>query len=98
MLYPPGYRHIHSPYEGEAWYRAKGSTEWMGYKVHLSKICDEGQPHVITNFETTSAVELDVLVTEHNRQSLKAKRLLPEEHLLDGSYIDAELFVSAQDD
>jgi len=95
---PPGEHRIHSPYDLEARYSAKGSTEWVGYKAHLTEICDDDQPHVITNVETTLSVEQDVSVTEHIHADLQEKQLLPKEHLIDAGYIDAELLVSAQDD
>jgi transposase len=95
---PPGDRRIHSPYDLDARYSAKGSTEWVGFKAHLTETCDDDQPHVITNVETTLAVEQDVSVTECIHTALEAKHLLPNEHLLDAGYIDAELLVSAQDD
>lgn len=95
---PPGDKRIHSPYDLDARYSAKGSTEWVGYKVHLSEICDDDQPHVISNVETTSAVLQDVSVTESIHASLQAKQLLPGEHFMDAGYIDAELLVDAKDD
>lgn len=95
---PPGDKRIHSPYDLDARYSAKGSTEWVGYKVHLSEICDDDQPHVISNVETTLAVVQDVSVTESIHTSLETKQLLPSEHLLDAGYIDAELLVDSQDD
>lgn len=95
---PPGKQRIHSPYDVEARYSAKRSTEWVGYKVTLTETCDEDLPHMITNVETTSAVEQDVSLTERIHQSLQAKQLLPTEHLMDGGFIDAELLVGAQAD
>ena len=95
---PAGDQRIHSPYDNDARYSAKRSTEWVGYKVHLSETCDEAQPHLITNVETTLASTQDVSITEQIHLDLQSKQLLPEEHLLDGGFIDAELLVDAQND
>jgi transposase len=32
----------------EARFSRKHAHTWVGYKVHLSEICDESQPHLIT--------------------------------------------------
>lgn len=93
---PPGEQRIHSPYDVEARYRAKRFGEWVGYKVTLTETCDEQLPHIITNVETTSAVEQAVSLTERIHQSLQDKQLLPTEHLMDSGFIDAELLVGAQ--
>jgi transposase len=95
---PPGEKRIHSPYDVEARYSAKRSTEWVGYKVILTETCDDDAPHIITNVETTTAVEQDVSLTDRVHRSLKDKQLLPTEHLIDAGFIDAELLVQAQDD
>ena len=92
---PPGDKRIHSPYDVESRYCTKRSTEWVGYKVHLSETCEDNAVHIITNVETSTAVEQDVSVTERIHVALKAKDLLPSEHLLDTGYIDAELLVNA---
>ena len=68
------------------------------YKVHLTETCDEDQPHLITNVETTLASEQDVAVTEQIHLDLQGKQLLPDEHLLDTGFIDAELLVEAHDE
>jgi len=36
---------INSPYDLEARFSRKHAHTWVGYKVHLSEICDESQPH-----------------------------------------------------
>lgn len=50
---PPAEQQIISPYDVEARYSEKRSTEWCGYKVHLTETCEEDQPLLITNVETT---------------------------------------------
>ncbi len=95
---PPGAHRIHSPYDVDARYSSKGLTHWVGYKTHLSEICDADQPHVVTHVETTLAVEPDVAVTARIHAALQAKQLLPAEHLIDTGYLDAELLVASQDE
>src|SRR5581483_100115 len=38
---PPASRFISSPYDLEAHLAKKGTTAWIGYKVHLTETCDE---------------------------------------------------------
>lgn len=86
---------IVSPYDQEARNASKRQTNWTGYKVHLTESCDQKLPHLITNVETTSATTNDVEMTSTIHQSLSQKQLLPQEHLLDSGYIDAENIVTS---
>ena len=86
---------IVSPYDTEARNASKRQTNWTGYKVHLTESCDPELPHLITNVETTLATTNDVEVTPTIHQSLFQKQLLPQEHLLDTGYIDAENIVTS---
>ena len=95
---PPGDKRIHSPYDVESRYCTKRSTEWVGYKVHLTETCEAETANIITHVETSSAVEQDVSATERIHAALDAKGILPGEHLLDTGYISAELLVHAKED
>src|SRR5687768_12133830 len=53
---------IQSPYDTQARYSSKRSTNWVGYKVHLTETCDEDSPHLISQVETTNATVQDVEV------------------------------------
>jgi transposase len=64
--------------------------------VHLTETCDEELPHLITHVETTVATTYDGAVTETIHAALEAKELLPEEHMVDSGYLDAEVLVSAE--
>jgi transposase len=46
---PPSALMICSPYDAEARYSKKRSTEWTGYRAHLPEMCDENYPHLITD-------------------------------------------------
>jgi transposase len=39
---PPAARSIGSPYDVDAHDNKKRSTTWVGYKVHLTEMCEEG--------------------------------------------------------
>lgn len=65
-------------------------------KVHLTETCAEELPHLITHVETTVATTYDGAMTETIHTALEAKDLLPEEHMVDSGYLDAEVLVSAE--
>lgn len=50
---PPSSQLMQSPYDPEARYSNKRSTNWVGYKVQLTETCDEGYPDLITQVSTT---------------------------------------------
>ena len=95
---PPAGTRLSSPYDPEARYGNKGSTAWLGYKVHLSETCEENEVHSITNVETTPAHQGDNGQTEVIHSSLEKKKLLPGEHLVDAGYVDSDLLVSSRED
>ena len=80
--------HIDTPHDVEARWSTKRSTEWTGYKVHLTETCDADAPRLITQVETTAATltDLDALNAVH--ADLEAKGLTPGEHYLDAGYVD----------
>jgi transposase len=93
---PPGKQRIVSPYDPEARHRVKRSTSWVGYTVHLTETCDDQRPNLITHVTTTPATTADAQMVGHIHQNLADKGLLPEEHLVDTSYHDAQTMVDAQ--
>ncbi len=95
---PPSTIAIHSPYDVEAHYSSKRSVNWVGYKAHVTEICDENSPHFITHVHTTLSTVTDEALVEPIHASLSEKSLLPEEHLMDNGYVTAELLVSSQTD
>jgi transposase len=94
---PPASIRCDSPYDPEAHYAQKRSTEWVGYKVHLSETCDEDKPHLITHVETTIAPQSDANMTKPIHEALAIKDCLPDTHLADAGYVDAEQLVDSQD-
>lgn len=95
---PPNQQLIQSPYDPEARNRTKRNTNWTGYTVHLTETCDEEMPNLITHVETTPATTHDGALTQKIHAALEAKELLPAEHLVDTSYVDAEHLVTSQQD
>ena len=93
---PPASIMISSPYEPDAHYAKKNTTSWVGYKVHLSETCEPGDLHLITNVETSPAPVADGDMTEAIHQSLNNNNLLPNKHIVDTGYLDAELLVNTE--
>ena len=93
---PPASLMIGSPYDPDAHYAKKHTTSWVGYKVHLTETCEPNQPHLITHVETTKAPITDNQVTQLIHEALKTKNLLPNKHLVDTGYIDAELLAQTK--
>ncbi len=86
---PPSRQKIISPYDTEARFSVRRSTRWQGYRVHVTETCDEDQPLLITNVETTTSASLDLEWTDTIHQHLQEKDLLPKDHLVDAGYVDA---------
>jgi transposase len=84
------------PYDPDARYSTKRGIPWVGYKVHLTETCDNGQPAVITQVMATPATTPDCVIGPAIHQDLAARGVLPGLHLLDGGDVDAELLVTAQ--
>jgi transposase len=87
---------IASPYDPEARYSTKRSSAWVGYKVHITETCDPEHPHLITNVETTPATTPDDNMAAVIHTSLAPRDLLPQEHLVDKGYTDADMLVASQ--
>ena len=68
----------------------------LAIKCIWTETCDDETPHLITHVETTTATTYDGAVTETIQTALAAKGLLPEEHIVDSGYLDAELIVTSQ--
>ncbi len=90
---PPAALWIHSPYDEQVRYGTKRSTNWVGYKVHLTETCDPEQVHLITQVHTTPALEGDVTQMATIQNELKEKGLPPATHLVDSGYTSAEELV-----
>jgi len=93
---PPNHLMIVSPYDAEARNRTKRDTNWSGYTLHLTETCEAEYPNLITDCRTTPATVVDGQLTAPIHQALDQKGLLPDEHLVDTGYVDAELLLSSR--
>ncbi len=93
---PPGALRLHSPYDEDVRYSAKREKGWVGYKIQLSETCDPQQVHLITQATTTLATQSDMAALEQVHRTLHQKDLLPDEHLLDAGYVDAESLIAVK--
>ena len=89
---------INSPYDPEALFAHKRDTLWTGYKVHLTETCDDDFPHVITHVETTPAPQADDAAIPPIHEALATHELLPQQHLVDTGYVDAQELVNSRKD
>lgn len=95
---PLGKDRLHSPYDEDARFSAKREMGWVGYKTHLTETCDKQDVHLITHVTTTLATQADMTALDAVHAGLAKKGLLPNEHLVDAGYADAEALVSAKKD
>ena len=62
---------IESPYDTDARYRSRYSTNWTGYMVHITETCEDDDVHLITHVETTEATVHESQKTESIHQFSK---------------------------
>lgn len=74
----------------------KKKTGWVGYKVHFTEGCGSDQPHFLLEVTTTPATTPDGDVMEDLHQRLAEKKVLPNQHLVDKGYVDAEILAKSQ--
>ena len=92
---PPAGERIDSPYDPDVRFGNKRSTTWTGYKVHWTETCDDEQVHLITHVMTTHGHQTDLGQTPQVHMALKAKGLLPAEHMVDTAYVDSPLMLNS---
>ncbi len=85
-----------SPYDLDASAAKKRSTYWIGYKVHFTETCDEDRPHLITHVVTAIGPIPDREELPEIHAALQHQALLPQQHLVDAGYVDAEALVASQ--
>lgn len=93
---PPSALLITSPYDVEARYSRKKSTAWTGYKVHFTETCEADTPHLIVEMTPTSATMADGDIVEDLHARLDEQQMLPDQHLMDMGYVDAEVLAESQ--
>lgn len=87
---------INSPSDPEALFAQKRETQWVGYKVHLTETCDDDSPHLITHVETTPAPPADDEALPRIHKALATRDLLPQKHIVDTGYVDAQELVQSR--
>jgi len=95
---PPSSFFISSPYDHDAHYAKKNTTQWVGYKAHVTETCDDDLPPLITNVETTPGPAADGSVTPSIHARLNDKNLLPRIHIVDTGFLDASLLAESRRD
>jgi transposase len=93
---PPSALLITSPYDVEARYSRKKSTAWTGYKVHFTETCEDDEPHFIVEVTTTTATTPDGEIMGELHEQLAEHELLPDQHLVDMGYVDADVLAQSQ--
>jgi transposase len=93
---PPSPARIDSPYDLDAHYGIKATTEWVGYKVHFTETCSPGFPNLITNVDTTAAHQPDSAHVLRGQDELARRRLLPKRQLVDSSYVGSLLILESR--
>jgi transposase len=95
---PPAAQCIGSPYDADAHYARKYTTQWVGYKVHITETCEDDLPHLITHIETAPGPTADGATTPTIHAALLQRDLLPGTHIVDTGFLDAELLVESRVD
>ncbi len=96
--FPPSASRIGSPHEVEARTSQKRDLTWLGYKAHMSEVCDEGGPMLIAHVETTLSTTNDFDSVADIQQGLARKDLSPKTHLLDAGYMTSRNVLESQRD
>jgi transposase len=77
-------------------YSKKRSTEWTGYRAHLTETCDANSPHLFTDVQTTPAPVSDFDMLPTMQAALATREVLPAEHLVVAGYVIADHLVASQ--
>lgn len=64
--------------------------------MHFTETCDEDGPHLITHVATDIGPVPDREALPDFHTALDQHDLLPEQHLVDAGYVDAELLIASQ--
>lgn len=94
--FPPSPVRVDSPYDPEARYGIKRTTEWIGYKVHFTEICAPDLPHLITNVDTVAAYAPDAEHLARGQDELAKQGLLPARQFVDGAYVGTQMILESR--
>jgi transposase len=93
---PPSAFRVDSPYDPEARYGIKRTTEWIGYKVHFTEVCSPDSPHLITNVDTVAAYAADAEHLPRGQNELAKRELLPARQFVDGAYVGTQMILESR--
>jgi transposase len=93
---PPSSQIQNSPYDSEARYGKKREISWVGYKAHLTETCDPDLPRLIVQATTTVGSTSDEATLTPIHEGLARAQRLPQTHLVDAGYIDADGLAAGQ--
>jgi Transposase DDE domain len=71
---------------------------WRGYKAHFTETSEPDRPHLIVHVATTVATTADVDTMPARHAALAGTDLLPDEHLVDASYVSVDGVLAARAD
>lgn len=94
---PAATAHLESPYEPDVRFATKRGMHWTGYKVHVTEVCDDDAPHLLTQVATTIAPATDVRQLPLIQDALAQRGLLPAQHLVDAGYVRAGNVVQSRE-
>lgn len=89
---------VSSPYDPDAHDAKENTTQWVGFKLHVTETCEEDLPHLITHVESTPGPTADGAVTPTIHARLRDKDLLPGLHLVDTGYLAGPLLAESRRD
>ena len=65
--------------------------------MHVTETCDDEQPHLLTDIQTTPSTTADCTMTATIQAQLAARDLVPGEHIVDMGYVSAEQLVTSHE-
>jgi transposase len=81
---------IETPYDPEARWSTKHSSDWVGYKLQVSETDDADHPHLITDIAITPAPQHDMPALPEIRARQAQQGSLPGQRFVDSGYMSGE--------
>ena len=64
--------------------------------MHFTETCEANAPHLIVDVITTAATTADGEIMGELHEQLAQQEMLPEQHLVDMGYVDADVLAQSQ--
>ena len=77
-------------------YQSRQLVGFLSYKVHFTEACDDDAPHLIVEVTPTPATTADGDIIGELHAHLASQDLLPDQHLMDMGYVDAEVLAESR--